>query len=217
MEEKVHMKPKAIFSGLVLPALFLFGCDVGVNRSIYVHDGEHSRGLSTVNGSIHVGSRCRVEGNCRTVNGRIEIGDGSTVGGLETVNGRIRLGANTEVDGDAGTVNGSVECGGGSRVRGRLSTVNGRVELRNATVDEEVSTVNGDVLLLEKSVVRGDIVIKGKRGFFSGGHRLEIRLEGGSVVEGGIEVRDPDNEVEVYISKDSTVKGEIRNAKVIKE
>jgi hypothetical protein len=36
-------------------------------------------------------------------------------------------------------------------------------------------------------------------------------------VEGGIIVRDPDVDVKVYISKDSSVKGEITNAQVIKE
>jgi predicted acyltransferase (DUF342 family) len=210
---------KQKFAGtmLGLAVILFWGCDVGVNRSLYVHDGERSGGLSSVNGSIHVGAHCRVDGNCHTVNGRIEVGDGSSIGDLETVNGRIRIGANVEVDGDAATVNGSIECGGGSKIHGRLSTVNGRVEMRNTLVDEEISTVNGDVLLQEKSVVRGDIVIKGKRGFFSSGHRLEIRVEGGSVVEGGIDVRDPDSEVRVYLSKDSAIKGEVRNAKVIKE
>ncbi len=123
------------------------------------------------------------------------------------------------MDGDAGTVNGAVECGPGSKVRGKISTVNGRVELRNTVVDDEVSTVNGDVLLREKSVVRGSIVIKGRQShFFNGQHQhLEIRLEGGSIVEGGIDVRDPDRKVKVYVDKDSTVKGEIRNAEVVKE
>ena len=163
-----------------------------------------------------MGANCTVDGNCRTVNGRIEVGDDSRVEELDTVNGRIRIGANVEVDGDAGTVNGSIECGPGSKVHGKVSTVNGRIELRNTMVDEEVSTVNGDVLLREKSVVRGGIVIKGRHGHFSGRPRLEIRVEGGSIVEGGIDVRDPERKVKVYIDKDSMVNGEIRNAKVIR-
>ena len=210
-------REKSLWLIFGLAAVLFYGCDAGVNRSLYVHDGEHSGGLNSVNGSIHVGAHCRVDGNCHTVNGRIEVGDGSSLGDLETVNGRVRLGANVEIDGNVGTVNGSIECDGGSKIHGRLSTVNGRIEIRNTQVDEDISTVNGDVLLREKSVVRGLIIIKGERGFFSHGHRLEIRIEGGSVVEGGIDVRDPDNEVRVYLSKDSTIRGEVRNAEVIKE
>jgi len=84
-------------------------------------------------------------------------------------------------------------------------------------VSDEVSTVNGDVLLSEKSVVRGGIVIKGRHGHFSSHDRVEIRVEGGSIVEGGIDVRDPERKVKVTIGKDSTVNGEIRNAEVIRE
>ncbi len=208
---------KALLPILAAAFLCFSACDMSVNRSQYLGDGERSAGLTSVNGSIRVGSNCTVDGGCRTVNGRIEVGDGSRVDDLDTVNGRIEIGANVQVDGDAETVNGSIECGPGSKVLGKVTTVNGSLELRNTVVSEDLSTVNGDVRLREKSVVRGDIVIKGKRGFFSGGHRLEIRVEGGSIVEGGIDVRDPDNEVKVYISKDSTVKGEIRNAKVIRD
>jgi len=204
---------------LCLFALFFWSCDASVNRSRHLGDGERSTGLTSVNGSIFVGSKCTVDGSCHTVNGRIEVGDGSQVEALETVNGRIRIGANVVVGGDAGTVNGSIECGPGSKVHGDVSTVNGSVELRNTVVDDEVSTVNGDVRLREKSVVRGGIVIKGRNSHFFGGHDhgLEIRIEGGSTVEGGIDVRDPDRKVKVYLDKDSTIQGDVRNAEVVKE
>jgi hypothetical protein len=65
--------------------------------------------------------------------------------------------------------------------------------------------------------VHGGIVIKGRYGFFSRGHDLEIRLEGGSIVEGGIEVRDPDRKVKVYLDKDSAIQGDVRNAEVVRE
>jgi predicted acyltransferase (DUF342 family) len=213
------MKRNLLFSLLVMSFLSFCACDASVNSSRRLGDGERSQGLNSVNGSIFVGARCVVDGNCHTVNGRIEVGDGSTVDNLETVNGRITIGADVTVDGDAETVNGSVECGPTSKVRGRVSTVNGRVELRGAEVGDEVSTVNGDVLLREKSIVRGSIVIKGRQGHFFGGHDhgLEIRVEGGSVVEGGIDVRDPERKVKVYLDKDSVIKGEVRNAEVVKE
>lgn len=211
------MKRITWLSVLLIPFLSFLGCDASVNRSQHLGDGERSTGLASVNGSIYVGSNCIVDGSCHTVNGRIEVGDGSQVEALETVNGRIRIGAKVEVGGNAGTVNGSIECGPGSKVHGDVSTVNGRVELRNAVVDDEVSTVNGDVRLREKSVVRGGIVIKGRRGHFFGDHGLEIRVEGGSKVEGGIDVRDPDRKVKVYLDKDSTIQGDVRNAEVVKE
>lgn len=210
-------KQKTILFFLVLSFILFCGCDVSVNRSIYVRDGEKSGGQTSVNGSIHVGSRCQVDGNCRTVNGSIQVGDDSRVRGLDTVNGRISIAARVDVDGNAKTVNGSITCGSGSKIHGRLSTVNGRIELKNTEVDEEISTVNGDILLLAKSLVRGDIIIKGSHGHFFDHQRLEIRIRDGSLVEGGIIVRDSDVEVKVYLSKDSIVKGEIKNAQVIKE
>jgi len=203
---------------LIISFLGFGACDASVNSSRRLGDGERSTGLTSVNGSIYVGAKCQVDGGCHTVNGRIEVGDGSRVENLETVNGRIRIGADVTVDGDAEAVNGSIECGAGSKVHGDVSTVNGRVELSGTVVDDEVSTVNGDVLLRQKSVVRGGIVIKGRNNHFFGGHDhgLEIRVEGGSIVEGGIDVRDPDRKVKVYVDKDSKVDGEIRNAEVIR-
>jgi hypothetical protein len=210
-------RKRASWLVLGLAAIWSCGCDVSVNRSIRVRDGEHAGGQTTVNGSIHVGSRCRIDGDLRTVNGSIDVGDDSLVGGLDTVNGRIALGARVEVDGDASTVNGSIRSGSGSRVHGRLTTVNGRIELQKSEVDDALSTVNGDILLRDRSRVHGDIVIRGRRGRFSPDRRITIRIEDGSVVEGGIDVRDPGNKVEVYIGQGAEVKGEMRNAKVIRE
>jgi len=204
--------------GLLLLSFILFcNCDVSVNRSIHLRDGEHSGGQTSVNGSIYVGARCRVDGDCRTVNGSIQVGDDSQVGSLDTINGRITLAARVEVDGSASTVNGSIHSGSGSKIHDRLTTVNGRMELQKSEVDEELSTVNGNILLLDRSLVHGNIVIKGRRGHFFGNRHIEIRIEAGSIVEGNIDVQDPENKVEVYISKDADVKGEIRNAKVIRE
>ncbi|MCX6553630.1 MAG: hypothetical protein NTZ12_01235 [Candidatus Aminicenantes bacterium] len=210
-------KKNVILLFLALSFILFYGCDVSVNRSIHVRDGERGGGLTSVNGSIQVGTRCRIEGDCQTVNGSIQVGDASLVRDLDTVNGRISLAANVVVDGNATTVNGSIVCGAGSKVHGRVTTVNGRIELKNSEVDDEVSTVNGDVLLLAKSLVRGDIVIKGSHGHLFDHSHIDIRISEGSVVEGGILVNDPDVEVKVYLSKDSTVKGKIKNAQVIRE
>lgn len=212
------MKTKiTIFQIALFSAVFFWSCNASVNRSFYVRDGEQSGGLISVNGSIHLGLNCRVVGSCHAVNGNIEVGDGSRVRDLDTVNGRIHIGSNVDMDGHAGTVNGAIDCGIGSKIHGRLTTVNGSIELRNTQVDEEVSTINGDILLSEKSVARGDIVIKDRRGSSRDHQRLNIRISGGSQVEGSIIVQDENAEVRVYISKDSTVKGEVRNAQVIRE
>jgi len=210
-------KQKSLWLIFGLAVVLFCGCDASVNRSIYVSDGEHSGGQTSVNGSIHVGARCRIEGDCTTVNGSIRVGDGSQVRDLDTVNGRISLAADANVDGNATTVNGSIICNRGSKIHGRLTTVNGRIELTNTEVDEELSTVNGDIRLQAQSLVHGDIVIKGSHGRLFNHQHLEIRISEGSRVEGGIIVRDPDAEVKVYLSKDSSVKGEINNAQVIKE
>ncbi len=207
----------AILFFLALSFILFYGCDVSVNRSIHVGDGEHAGGLTSVNGSIDVGARCRIEGDCQTVNGSIRVGDGSRVHDLDTVNGRIRLAAGVEVDGDVSTVNGSIVCGAGGTVHGKVSTVNGRIELNNCQVDGELSTVNGDIDLRQQSVVGDDIVIKGRHGRLFNHAHLDIRIRDGSRVEGGIIVRDDDIDVKVYWSRDAVVKGEIRNAKVIRE
>jgi DUF4097 and DUF4098 domain-containing protein YvlB len=210
------MRRSAIFA-LPLAALLLWGCDVSVNRSQYLADGESSAGMTSVNGSLHIGAGCTVKGGCRSVNGRIEVGTGSKVMGLDTVNGSITVGENVTVDGDAETVNGSINIDSGSRVLGGVDMVNGSLELTGAVVNHDVSTVNGDVRLRDKSSVGGDIIVRKNRGVFSRVRVQEIRVEGGSVVEGGIDVRDRDNRVRVTIDKDSAVRGEIRNAEVIRE
>ncbi len=211
------MLKKALFPVLAASLLALCACDVSVNRGRSLADGGRSSGMNTVNGSISLGAGCTVDGGCRTVNGGIRVGDNSRVEDLDTVNGRIAVGAGVRVDGDAQTVNGSFSAGAGSEIRGQVSTVNGRIELAGAVVHHDVATVNGDVLLRDRSLVRGDIVIRGRSGPFSGRRRLEIRLEGGSRVEGGIDVSDPDSEVTVRVSRDSEVKGQVRNARIIKE
>ncbi len=209
---------KAAIPFLLLSVLCFAGCYSTVNRSIHLPDGEHSGGYNSVNGGIYVGSRCRVEGPCSSVNGHIEVGDESHVHDLNTVNGGLRLGRNVDVDGSAHSVNGSIDCGSGSKVHGKVRTVNGRIELRNTVVDNEISSVNGSITLAEKSVARGGIRIEGFRHNNSiHPQRLEIRIRDGSRVEGGIIVEDRDIEVTVYLSKDSHLDGEIRNARVVRE
>jgi hypothetical protein len=192
-------------------ALAAWGC--GVNRSYNIEDGTtRSSGIRTVNGSVRVGSDCKIGGECRTVNGRVELGDRSSSGSLHTVNGRVEVGARCEVDGDVTTVNGSVTCGPETQVEADVTTVNGTIRLSGTRVGRNVELVNGDVLLEDGAVVAGDIVISG-----SGNESdVEIRIGPGSVVEGDVRAR-ASREVRVILVGDGEVRGEIRGAEVIRE
>jgi len=212
-------------SALIFAFLFLVGtcfCLATVNKSIHIADNQTVHGgLSSVNGSIHIGLNCTVGGSSHTVNGRVEVGDGSRVDDVRTVNGSIHLGSRVTVDGIVKTVNGSISCGSGSEITRELRTTNGSIKLTGTKVGGGLTTVNGGVDVLDQSRVKGDIVIRGRDGFrFFGifGHRhhpITIRVEGGSVVEGGIIVEDDHRNVEVIISQDSKVQGKVVNAKVI--
>jgi len=212
---------------LIFAFLFLAGtcfCLATVNKSIHVGDNQTVRGgLSSVNGSIHIGLNCTVGGSSHTVNGRIEVGDGSRVDDLRTVNGSIHIGRRVIVDGFIKTTNGSLACDAGSEIMRELRTTNGSIEIKGTTAGESLTTINGNVSILDQSRVKGDIVIRGKHGFWFFGiffnshrrHPITIRVEGGSVVEGGIIVEDHHRNVEVIISKDSKVLGKVVNAKII--
>ena len=212
-------------SALIFVFLFLAGtcfCLATVNRSIHIADNQTVQGgLSSVNGSIHIGLNCTVGGGSHTVNGRIEVGDGSRVDDLRTVNGSIRIGRRVIVDGLIKTTNGSLACDTGSEIVRELRTTNGSIKLTGTKVGGGLTTVNGGVDVLDRSRVKGDIVIRGKGGFWFFGifghrrHPITIRIEGGSVVEGGIIVEDDHRNVEVIISKDSKVQGKVVNAKII--
>jgi len=191
-----------------------------VNKSIRVGDGETAdRGLSSVNGSITVGSRAELRRSAETVNGSISIGDDATTQDLTSVNGRVRVGARVRVDGDLSSVNGSVESGEKTVVTGRVETVNGEIELHGSTVQGDLRTVNGRVVLDRGSRVEGDLVVEGKNDHGWGSHQkpLVIELRDGSVIEGGVEVRDKDRKVTVRLSGGSTVKGQVRGAEVVRE
>jgi hypothetical protein len=213
-------------SALIFAFLFLAGtcfCLATVNRSIHIADNQTVHGgLSSVNGSIHIGSNCTVGGSSHTVNGRIEVGDGSRVEDLKTVNGSIRIGRRATVDGFARTVNGSISCDSGGEIRREVHTTNGSIELRGAIAGGGLTTTNGDVTVLDQSRVKGDIVIRGRQGFWFFGifgwrhrHPITIRIGGGSIVEGGIIVEDDHRNVEVIVSKDSKIQGKVVNAKIV--
>ena len=61
----------------------------------------------------------------------------------------------------------------------------------------------------------GDITIRGKSGL--GGKELEIIIADGSVVEGGINVRNERRKVTVILSGGGRVEGAVTNAEVIQQ
>jgi DUF4097 and DUF4098 domain-containing protein YvlB len=221
---------------LVFACAFLLafaGC--GVNKTIRIADGETVEGgRATVNGGVYIGDGCEVRGSCRTVNGRVTVGTGSRVGGLQTVNGSISLSEEVVVDGDLSAVNGSIQLAENVAVRGEVSTVNGTVgvarggevsgdvttvnggiNIDHAEIDGGLETVTGSISLTDHSRVAKDVVIKGKRK--SGQKALQITVDGGSVIEGDIVVREPRRKVTVVLSNGGSVAGEIINAEVIEQ
>ncbi|MCK5058552.1 MAG: hypothetical protein KAT34_17995 [Candidatus Aminicenantes bacterium] len=217
--------------------LILPGCNISVNKSIYIDDGETvNHGQRTVNGSIYIGSNCKVKGSCSTVNGKIKVGGNSEVRALKTVNMGITIGENSYVDGDVSTVNGSILCragvkidgdastinGGvtcetGVKINGDASTINGKIDLKKTVVKEDIKTHNGNITLTEGSIVYGDIIVKRSTNFTRRLRRLKIRIADGSVVKGDIINRDKDMDVKVYLSNGGSVMGRVERAEVIKE
>jgi DUF4097 and DUF4098 domain-containing protein YvlB len=197
---------------LTLLSLLAVSCSI----SSRVGDGvTHNGSLTTVNTGITIGNGSTVTRESRTVNGSITVGDNSEVGDLSTVNGRIQIGSNTSIHGDASTINGPIRCKSGAQVDGTLSTINGAITLTETTVKENLITINGNITLARSSRVHGDIIIKSR--YSSDQPQKEpliIRLSDSSVVEGDIINKDDRYQVHVFISDDSKVLGEIKNAEV---
>ncbi|MCP4727879.1 MAG: hypothetical protein GY863_22765 [bacterium] len=201
---------------LSLVLLLSINCNIGVNRTIYIDDGEEVRGSqNTVNGSIIIGSDCVVGGSCRSVNGDIEVGENSNVRSLQAVNGRIRLERDVTVMGDVEAINLRISCYPGVKIDGEVYSVNGKIDMDNTTVSKNVSTYNGDIILTDRSRVKGDLVIRRNRGDYDHRRRLTIEIDD-SVVEGDIIVRDRDIEVTVYLMNGGKVEGKIEGAEVVK-
>lgn len=212
-----------LLAGLVL-LLIAVPAAASINKSIRIDDGGESNGESSVNGKITVGYGATVTGGLSTVNGKIRIGDDSSIEDAETVNGGIRIGDGVRGD-DLETVNGSIDIGnnavfsgsvtavnGGltieqdSMVEGDVGNVNGDIELRGATVGGDVSTVAGDVEVLDRSVIRGGIVIEKPGGWWNNNRSRapKVIIGPGSRVEGIIRV---EREAELYISETAEVGG----------
>jgi len=195
--------------------LLLGGCDLSVNSSIDVPDGETRSGLmATVNGDVTIGRECTIEGSSTTVNGSVKVGDRSNVGDLSAVNGSVRTGKGVSIDGDAKSVNGSVELGVGTKVSGEVSTVNGTIELDRTIVQGDVRTKNGNIKVQNNSVVKGDVVIESMADGSNRSKPIEIEVTGGSIIEGDVKVMRM-VDVRLILSGGAKVLGQVDGVEVI--
>jgi DUF4097 and DUF4098 domain-containing protein YvlB len=116
--------------------------------------------VSTVNGSIHVGSPPpsppnAAEADQHSVNKSFDIDGTHPVGSLSTVNGSINIDA-AQHTGDLTVVNGGIHVGANSSI-GHVTTVNGGVTLGQNTTANSLGTVNGGIHVGPGSHVNGSI------------------------------------------------------------
>lgn len=130
-----------------------------VNGAIQTEAGVEYGDLETVNGAISVANGTRAK-SVSTVNGGIVLGDSAQVSSVETVNGGISIGAGTLVNGGVETVNGGVSMAKQSEVAGAVETVNGDIKLNASRINLGIETVNGDIEVLNGSVVKGGIIVR---------------------------------------------------------
>jgi DUF4097 and DUF4098 domain-containing protein YvlB len=111
-------------------------------------------------------------------------------------------------------VNGDVEVAADSRIQGEITTINGDIELQKTWIKQDLETRHGNIMLDQGTELKGDIIIRGD----SGKHNrlLTIQILNGSKVQGNIRIIDPNRRVEVQVSADSEIRGEVIHAKVIK-
>ena len=196
-----------------------------INKSIKIAAGEESGGATSVNGSITVGPDATVTGNLKTVNGSIRIDDRARIEGAATVNGGLRLADNVraeslttvngsinvgddgEISGEVGAVNGRISLNRGTRVSDDVGNVNGQIGVAGAEVGGDVTTVNGDIELSDGAVVKGDVVVEKPSNWSWGkekSRKPRIVIGPGSRVEGTLRL---EREVELFISESAEVGG----------
>ena len=205
----------------IVLSFLISACNVEVNKSIDLADGEKHRGdITTVNGSITTGKDCTITGDCSAINGMISIGDGSQVKSLQTVNGPIEVGLKVIVKGDIDAINGGINVESGSQIFGDIGMINGRIDISNTIVKRDLSIKNGDIFIRDGSTVEGDILVETEGLIDTEGSKrrtVTIRVTDGSQVLGGIEVGDTGIQTVLYLKSGGKVHGEIRNAEVVEE
>ncbi|KAA3610968.1 MAG: hypothetical protein DWQ05_20990 [Calditrichaeota bacterium] len=205
---------------IVLFSSFSYGCQVSVNESFHVRDGEkRSAGMNTVNGTIDIGKNCVVRGTCRTVNGRIQVGDNSIIKEIQSVNGSIDIGKNVTVKRDINTVNSAIRCDEGSNISGGIFAVNANIKLNGCRVKDDIEVIVGKIVLRKKSEIHGSIIVEesDNKYEFDEPAALNIYIEEGSLIKGDINIQQKDLDVRVYLSSGGKIFGEVFGAEVIQD
>ena len=216
----MHRKNHVYISFFYLLIICLFSsCDIQVNKSIEIADGEkYHDDIMTVNGSITVGKNCEILGSCQSINGGIEIGEGSIVRDVSSVNGNISIEKNVRVNGELNSINGSLTIKSGTVVTQNIDVINQFIRINGSEIGGNITIDNGDVLLGTKTTVEGDILISTERMIeIEGSKRRSVLIEifDGSVVKGNIEVGDETLEARVMLRDGGRVLGDVKNAEVI--
>ena len=136
---------------------------------------------STVNKSINIDDNSTT-GDVDSVNGSIRIGTNSFVKSVESVNGSIKLGNDVTVDRGVDAVNGAITLKPGCEVGGNVETVNGGIRLENTRVSGDVETINGQLLILNRSEVSGNVVVRKPKGWNINKRHKPVRVEIGQDV-----------------------------------
>ncbi|MCF6319070.1 MAG: hypothetical protein L3J83_07305 [Proteobacteria bacterium] len=183
-----------------------------VNGSIKVGHNAHVGDLSTVNGTIKVASMSKV-GEASTVNGSVVFGSDVTAQSAETVNGSIKLGENCKIETDVETVNGSVTAKSGCNIGGDFETVNGKLKATNTKIHGSVEAVNGSIILLDRTVVYDDVIIRKNKSFFNSSNKKKPKIVLGKdvVVKGDLEFGRP---VILYVHDSVDIDDDIENAEI---
>ncbi|NOZ60075.1 MAG: hypothetical protein GXO74_00185 [Calditrichaeota bacterium] len=211
------MKKKNLLSVLLTFLFFIFACNVNLNKSITIEDGQTvNHSLNVVNGIVRVGNNCVIKGGIRSVNGSVLIGSHTKAQDVKIVNGKIVVGDSSFFDGSLEVVNGEISCGVGTKIHGSVKTVNGGIDLTGVRIRRDVGTVNGDIVLTKASVVEGNIIIKKAKGKFSE-RQCTIRIADNSEVMGNIIVEDERVQVTVHLQSGGKVLGKVENAKVLSD
>ena len=210
------MKKSALMLTLSVIVGLLTVCQWEINDSVKIRDGEKlGSGRTAVNGNVFVGSDCEVRGTLRAVNGTVRIGSGSVVGSLQAVNGGIGMEENVKVRGSVRAVNGPVMSEEGVEVEGAITAANGSVELYRTHAGRDIVTYNGDIILQNGCLVEGSLIIKRSKGSDGWKETLQIILDG-SVVRGDVNIMDKRVKVKLILRGESRIEGKIINAEVIK-
>lgn len=183
-----------------------------VNGSIKVGHKANVGDLSTVNGSVKVASGSKV-GEASTVNGSVTFEQDVSAITAETVNGSIKLGENCKIEEDVETVNGSIITGSGCVIGENIETVNGKIKASNTEIHGNIETVNGSIILLDRTIVHDDIIIKKNKSFFnsSKSKKPKVVLGEGVVVKGDLIFGRP---VTLYVHDTVEIDDDIENADI---